>query len=271
MSKPKSAIVQNGRFEVFEDGQVYRINKDGTKTLCAVNRTGHNKKYCTVSCMIDGKQKHFYVHRLVAEAFLPNPLDLPLVSHIDGDPTNNHVSNLEWCTPKQSIALAYQNGLINPYGKAEPCKMCGAPTMAKAGICKECKRKLKLAAREESKAANLQEELSGIDMNVLNNREREVVQMRMTGMKLREIGDVYGCSKEYVRQIIERAKMKSQAVDKRSSAARQELLKLAERIDYKSAELVTAKVNVMRIENELSALEAYYEQLCNQADDNAIL
>ena len=94
--------------------------------------------------------------------------------------------------------------------------------------------------------------------------------MRMTGMTLQEIGDVYGYSKEYIRQIIERAKIKSRAVNKSSSLARQEMLKLAKRIERKTTALETAKMNVMRIENELSALEANYELLCKQAEGNAM-
>lgn len=48
------------------------------------------------------KQFHLSIHRAVALAFIPNPLNLPCVNHIDEDKSNNNLSNLEWCTHKQN-------------------------------------------------------------------------------------------------------------------------------------------------------------------------
>ena len=82
----------------------------------------NNKGYLRVCLYKDKVRKKVYVHRIVAELFLPNPNNNPEVNHKDGNPLNNHVSNLEWVTHsanlKHAVAIGLQN---NPSGENHPC------------------------------------------------------------------------------------------------------------------------------------------------------
>lgn len=53
--------------------------------------------YLQVVLFKNGKGKSYFVHRLVAQAFIPNPDNLPIINHKDEKPSNNNVDNLEWC------------------------------------------------------------------------------------------------------------------------------------------------------------------------------
>jgi Mor family transcriptional regulator len=67
--------------------------------------------YWKIGLFKDKKRKEFKIHRLVAFAFIDNPENKPNINHIDGNPLNNHVLNLEWCTQSENMKHAYETGL----------------------------------------------------------------------------------------------------------------------------------------------------------------
>lgn len=73
-----------------------------------------NSGYKAYRVNVKGVRKSYLIHRLVAEAFVPNPNNYPIVNHIDGDKLNNEATNLEWCTNSHNILEARRLGL-NPY------------------------------------------------------------------------------------------------------------------------------------------------------------
>jgi hypothetical protein len=94
---------------VNKSGKVSNSNGKILKAM-PIGRRG----YLAVRICRDRKTKILYVHRLVAESFIPNPLNKPVVNHIDGDKKNNDVSNLEWSTYSENLQHAYDLGLRKP-------------------------------------------------------------------------------------------------------------------------------------------------------------
>lgn len=85
----------DGRYLISSDGKVFSV---ATNKLLKQGLS--NMGYFRVEFNINGVAKKHAVHRLVAEAFVPNPNNLPCVNHKDENPRNNRADNLEWCTQK---------------------------------------------------------------------------------------------------------------------------------------------------------------------------
>lgn len=111
-----------GYYEVDCFGRVYGLDRviyvddNGRKyekpvSAKKLSQTVKSNGYKVVTLTKDGVSKAFYVHRIVAEAFIPNPNNLPMVNHKDEDRANNFVENLEWCTAQYN--RVYGNAIEN--------------------------------------------------------------------------------------------------------------------------------------------------------------
>lgn len=255
--------VLNGLFEVNEIGEVYR-SKNGDRQLAAQSKTGRGKKYRVVSYCENGKQMHAYVHRLVAAAFIPNPDNLPEVNHIDGNPSNKRVENLEWCTRGQNAQHAFRTGLINPYVHATSCKWCGESTRAADGICPACKLQLKQEAKRQDRFAELRDSLSHINLDVLTRTEKRYVELRIEGHTLQEIADLCGVSRQCVDQSIRHAYAKSANILRPTSADRKRIEQVKSKISKKKIKAERMSFEIKLVEDDLNALETELEALMDK-------
>ena len=105
----------NGEYEVSNLGRVRSMKKYRGMTARIMPQTVQRKGYYAVTCWMDNKAICVKVHRLVIEAFKPNPDNMPCINHIDGNKLNNHIDNLEWCTYQQNMQHAVRTGLTHPH------------------------------------------------------------------------------------------------------------------------------------------------------------
>lgn len=97
-------------FYVTSDGRVFQGNREMHYHIA------HGYRRVRIKDTSTGVRRYYRVSRLVAEAYIPNPNNLPIVNHIDGNKQNDVVANLEWCTVAENTQHAYDNDLIKDRG-----------------------------------------------------------------------------------------------------------------------------------------------------------
>ncbi len=102
-----------GRYQVSNKGKVLSLpnsSRKGIRELKADVMVKKRTSYKRVTLSMGGKIKRIFVHRLVAQAFIPNPGNKPHINHIDNDGMNNSVTNLEWVTHKENMEHSTKQG-----------------------------------------------------------------------------------------------------------------------------------------------------------------
>ena len=92
------SISELGKIKNLKTVTVYKIYIGGTG-------------YMISSVTINGKSKSIKIHKALAETYIPNPYNFPMVNHKDGNKLNNCLDNLEWCTNQYNVKHAYDMGL----------------------------------------------------------------------------------------------------------------------------------------------------------------
>lgn len=105
-----------GAYVISNTGKVLSIPRRGTKHRIPTLRSLslNHDGYVKVRLIYNGRDETCRVHRLVAEAFIPNPENKETVNHIDGNKQNNNVENLEWADRREQMLHAYKNNLKLP-------------------------------------------------------------------------------------------------------------------------------------------------------------
>lgn len=117
-------ITNYPKYSINTDGEIFSSHKTGNRRLKQAElKCGYLR---VVLCSGSGKtykEKRYSVHRLVAEQFLPNPLNLPYVNHIDNDRGNSKLSNLEWCTHSENMRHCHKQGHCSNLAASEKSRL----------------------------------------------------------------------------------------------------------------------------------------------------
>ncbi len=112
-------------WRIVKDYPHYAISNYGRlfyTRICAFmkpQKNHQNKGYVKVCIRNNKGKRFFFIHRIVALNFIENPHNKPYINHIDGNPANNHISNLEWATPSENTQHSYNMGLqVMPTNRA---------------------------------------------------------------------------------------------------------------------------------------------------------
>lgn len=122
MEKWKDVVEYEGLYQVSNTGLIRTNANKATytehhgirhwKQRILKDKTPYGREV-RVTLWKEGKSKDYLVHRLIAEAFIPKVEGKNSINHIDGNPKNNHVSNLEWCDHEENNNHAFDNDLMS--------------------------------------------------------------------------------------------------------------------------------------------------------------
>nr|WP_322625664.1 NUMOD4 domain-containing protein [uncultured Flavobacterium sp.] len=118
----KEIIGFENQYLISNTGSVKSLGNNASRKTKTLKGGITKGGYLFFNLVRDKKSKKIYAHRLVAVHFLENPKNLPQVNHIDNNPLNNKIGNLQWVTSKQNIEHGFKKGRINRKHCSKKCE-----------------------------------------------------------------------------------------------------------------------------------------------------
>lgn len=251
----EGVLVQNGKFRVFEDGTIFRIkNGKEIKVRPTKGKMGRNGDVLrlTTSYSENGKQKHFLISSLVAEAYLPKKeIHTNGVKYIDGNPENCSLSNLmrETKTERLEILESAHAARRSKQVTCPECKEKKSPYKDNPeNLCGRC---FKIRMSKNNRDDAIKKEFEGVSRNLLDVRQEMILNMRLEGQTLQEIATQFDLTRERIRVILLDIKnIERVSYDKKY----REIKSIEQKISYVEKRLYKIDVQKKRYEKELKFL-----------------
>ena len=198
-------IIFDGNVRVHDDGRVYV--KDSTRRFVEANLSTvrpRNTDYLLSYYYENGIQHHFYPAREIAKVFVPNPENHPFVEMVDGNIYNLNADNIRWFSNEERMVKVWETRKNNNV----VCEVCGHEYHKNMDECSECRkeelRKETIQKNKQKKLDKIAERYKYVDRDILPNDYLGILERRLAGETLGEIGAAYGISRQAIQQKLKR-------------------------------------------------------------------
>jgi len=190
----KPVVGARSRYTISTLGRVH----DAHRNITTTGTFDSSKGYMVIGIsMDDGARRNKGVHVLVAEAFIPNPDNKPMVNHEDGNKINNRVGNLSWVTNSENMLHAFANGLCENTRAAAREQIKVLQAMPKTDYCREMARQTITEINKRPKTERqLETSRKNITSPICKERAKEANFDKHPPIRLIETGEIFRSQRE---------------------------------------------------------------------------